>query len=211
MIKYPKIKTPFMRDENGTKKLITGIFQDEAVKYLKDCIWECTEKIDGTNIGVCWDGYNVYFQGRTESSVIPTDLLKALNRLFSGSVNEEIFEQKFGQTEVILFGEGYGGSIQKNKNYRETPSFILFDVYLPEKDLWLTRADIEDIAQALGIEVVPIVLERTLLEAVQYVTNNPKSTIADTDMEGLVCKPFVEMRDRQGNRIIVKVKTKDFV
>ena len=29
-------------------------------------------------------------------------------------VNEELFEQKFGEMQVILFGEGYGAKIRKS-------------------------------------------------------------------------------------------------
>ena len=45
---------------------------------------------------------------------------------------------------------------------------------------------------------------------VDYVKTKPKSTIGTANMEGLVCKPELDMLDRQGNRLIVKVKVKDF-
>ena len=50
----------------------------------------------------------------------------------------------------------------------------------------------------------------TLEEAVAFVKTKPKSTIGTANMEGLVCKPLVDMLDRRGRRIIVKVKAKDF-
>mgnify|MGYP000412235833 FL=1 len=71
MIEYLKIETPFNRDNDGTKKMIDGDFRNEAVEFLKDCHWIGTEKIDGTNIGVVWDGHHVSFQGRTERAEIP--------------------------------------------------------------------------------------------------------------------------------------------
>ena len=52
MIPYIKIDTPFERDNDGTKKLIDCKFRNETVEYLKDNKWLCSEKIDGTNIGV---------------------------------------------------------------------------------------------------------------------------------------------------------------
>lgn len=66
MVEYTKIETPFERDMDGSKKLIEGKYRNEAVYYLKDSQWICTEKIDGTNIGVLWDGHRVLYQGRTE-------------------------------------------------------------------------------------------------------------------------------------------------
>ena len=211
MVEYTKIETPYERDTTGSKKLIEGKFRNETVEYLKDSQWICTEKIDGTNIGVLWDGHRVSYQGRTEKAQIPAHLTNKLIELFGGDVNEELFEQKFGDMPVILFGEGYGVKIQNGGNYRPDVSFILFDVYLPEQNLWLKRDAIEDIAKAFNVDVVPIVMRGTIEEAVEFVKTKPKSTIGTANMEGLVCKPEVDLLDRQGNRIIVKIKVKDFV
>ena len=208
MKEYTKIETVFERDMEGTKKLIEGKYRNETVAYLKDNEWICTEKIDGTNIGVIWDGHKVSYQGRTERAQVPTHLMNRLIELFGGSINEELFEQKFGEMQVILFG--YGAKIQNGGKYRSDVSFILFDVYLPEQNLWLKRDAIEDIAKAFGIEAVPIVLKGTLQQAVDYVKSKPKSTIGEADMEGLVCRPAIDLLDRMGKRVIVKVKVADF-
>lgn len=211
MNKYTKIDTIFKRDENGTKKLIDGEFKDETVKYLANCEWICTEKIDGTNIGIVWDGHKVSFQGRTERANIPAHLVNKLTELFGGTVNEELFEQAFGEMEVVLFGEGYGYKIQKGGNYiKDDCSFILFDVYIPSQNLWLKRDAIEDIAKTFNIDCVPIILKGTLQDAVDFVKTKPKSTIGTANMEGLVCKPALDMLDRMGKRLIVKVKVCDF-
>lgn len=210
MVEYTKIETPFERDMDGSKKLIEGKYRNEAVYYLKDSQWICTEKIDGTNIGVLWDGHRVSYQGRTERAQIPAHLTNKLIELFGGDVNEELFEQKFGDMPVILFGEGYGVKIQNGGNYRPDVSFILFDVYLPEQNLWLKRDAIEDIAKAFNVDVVPIVMRGTIEEAVEFVKTKPKSTIGTANMEGLVCKPEVDLLDRMGRRVMVKIKVKDF-
>lgn len=82
MYKYTKIETVFKRDVEGTKKLIEGKYRDKTVEYLKDNLWIGTEKIDGTNIGVVWDGYNITFQGRTEKANIPPFLMEYLENTF---------------------------------------------------------------------------------------------------------------------------------
>ena len=211
MNEYTKIETIFGRDMDGSKKLIEGKFRNETVEFLKDNKWICTEKIDGTNIGIVWDGHKVSYQGRTERAQIPAHLMNKLIEMFGGETNEELFEQKFGEMPVVLFGEGYGAKIQKGGgNYHSDVSFILFDVYLPEQNLWLKRDALEDIAKTFGIDVVPVVLTGTLQEAVDFVKQKPKSTIGVADMEGLVCKPAVDMLDRMGRRVIVKVKVRDF-
>lgn len=211
MNEYTKIETIFERDMEGSKKLIEGKFRNETVEFLKDNQWICTEKVDGTNIGIVWDGHKVSYQGRTERAQIPAHLMNKLIEMFGGETNEELFEQKFGEMQVILFGEGYGAKIQKGGgNYRSDVSFILFDVYLPEQNLWLKRDALEDIAKTFGVDIVPIVLTGTLQKAVDFVKQKPKSTIGSADMEGLVCKPAVDMLDRMGRRVIVKVKVRDF-
>ena len=119
-----------------------------------------------------------------------------------------MFEQKFGETEVVLYGEGFGPKIQNGDAYREDVSFILFDVLVG--NVWLKRESVEDIARAFGIDVVPIVLTGTLSDAVAFVKTHPKSTMGTADMEGIVGRPMVELKDRMGKRLIVKVKVKDF-
>lgn len=209
MTEYHKIETLFERDINGTKKLIDGAFINEAVRYLANNDWFFTEKIDGINIRIHWDGHKVEFAGRTDKTQIPKPLMEYLTNTFGSIEAEEMFEQKFGETEVILFGEGYGPGIQKGGAYRSDVSFILFDVLIG--DTWLKRDSVEDIATALGIDIVPIVFVGDIKEAVDFVKTKPKSTIGTANMEGLVGRPVVEMKDRLGKRVIVKIKVCDFV
>lgn len=208
MTEYPKIETLFERETNGSKKLIEGQYRSPAVEYLANNTWSFTEKIDGTNIRVHWDGHTVEFAGRTDRAQIPKDLLDYLNNTFGTPEAEEMFEQKFGDTDVILFGEGYGPKIQKGSAYRDDVSFILFDVLIG--DFWLKRNDLEDIARTFDIDVVPVVFEGTIGEAVRFVKAKPKSTFGTANMEGLVGRPVVEMRDRMGKRVITKIKVCDF-
>ena len=208
MREYIKIETLFNRREDGSKKLIEGDFRNETVEFLKDLPWQFSEKIDGTNIQIRWDGHKVWYGGRTERASIPSHLMNKLIELFGSNDTEQLFEQKFGETEVILYGEGYGAKIQRGESYRKDVSFILFDVLIG--NIWLKRESVEDISRAFGIDVVPIVLIGTLQDAVDFVKTHPKSTIGTANMEGVVGRPMVELKDRTGKRVIVKVKVKDF-
>lgn len=209
MTEYHKIETLFERDTNGTKKLIEGVFRNDTVKYLANNDWYFTEKIDGTNIRIHWDGRKVEFAGRTDRAQIPKPLMEYLTNTFDSIEAEEMFEQKFGENDVILFGEGYGPGIQKGGAYRDDVSFILFDVQIG--DTWLKRDSVEDIATAFGIDIVPIVFVGDIKEAVDFVKTKPKSTIGTANMEGVVGRPVIEMKDRLGKRVIVKIKVCDFV
>ena len=208
MIEYNKIDTLYKRDMEGTKRLLEGEFRNPTVEFLKDNIWQFTEKVDGTNIRVYWDGHKVQFGGRTERAQIPAHLVNYLNDTFGTSEAEQIFEEKFGETEVILFGEGYGPKIQNGGLYRNDVSFILFDVLISGN--YQPRESIEDIAKAFGIDIVPIIFEGTIQEGVDFVKTHPKSTMGTAFMEGLVGRPKIEMRDRCGKRVIVKIKWEDF-
>lgn len=208
MKEYHKIDTLFERDMEGSKKLIEGKFRSSTVEFLKDNLWDFTEKIDGTNIRVVWDGHTVSFYGRTDKAQIPNHLMERLNSLFTTNEAEEIFEQKFGENFVMLFGEGYGAKIQNGGAYRSDVDFILFDVMVG--DIYLERQNVEDIAKAFGLDVVPIIFSGKLSDAVAYVKSKPDSTIGSAKMEGLVGRPKVEVKDRRGNRVIVKIKVCDF-
>ena len=208
MVEYNKIETLWKRDLEGTKKLIPGVYNNPTVEYLKDNIWQFTEKIDGTNVRVYWDGHKISFGGRTEDAQIPSHLVNVLNDMFLTDEVEQIFEQKFGEMPVMLFGEGYGPKIQKGGGkYRSDVSFILFDVLISGN--YQPRESVEDIAKAFGLDIVPIIMEGTIEEAVEFVKTKPMSTIGTAPMEGLVGRPKMELRDRAGKRVIVKIKVKD--
>ena len=210
MKEYHKIETLFKRDMEGNKKLIEGEFRNPLVEYLKDNKWIFTEKIDGTNVRVHWDGHNVVFGGRTDNAQMPSQLVQKLNSLFLGITNEQLFEQKFGVTPVTLYGEGYGGKIQGGGAYGAEQDFILFDVEVG--DIFLERENVEEIAKAFNLKVVPILITGTIQEAIDYVKTKPNSTITEEvkESEGLVGTPVVRVFDFRGSRIVVKVKVCDF-
>lgn len=208
MKEYNKIETVYKRDVNGSKKLIEGMYCNETVEFLSDNKWEFTEKIDGTNIRIHWDGHKITFGGRTDRAQIPAHLVNKLSEMFLNVETEELFEQKFGEREVILFGEGYGNKIQNGGAYRSDVGFILFDVMIG--DNYQSRESVEDVARCFNLEIVPIIVRGSIQEAVDFVKTKPNSTIGTAKMEELVGRPVVEMRDRCGKRIIIKIKVRDF-
>ena len=110
--------------------------------------------------------------GRTDRADIPKHLLARLTELFGTPEAEELFEQKFGESEMILFGEGFGEKIQSNGangNYINGVDFALFDVYCPGQDLWLTRDSVQDIATAFGLQVPDTIFEGTIDDAISFV------------------------------------------
>lgn len=210
MNQYHKIKTIWAREDVKPHNMIVGKYSEPEFELLKDCEWVATEKIDGTNIRIMWDGDKVSYGGKTDRAQIPTHLIKALMELFGGEANEQKFEEVFGEVPVCLYGEGYGVKIQKGGNYhKDKVSFVLFDIKVG--GWWLKREDVEDIAKKLGIDVVPIIKTGTLQELSDYTAKGFKSQWGDFICEGLVARPKVELKKRNGERVITKLKHKDFL
>jgi hypothetical protein len=74
----------------------------------------------------------------------------------------------------------------------------------------LKREDVAGIAEKLGLLAPVIVGYGTIDEAIQVVKSGFKSAFGTADAEGLVLRPTVELLSRGGERIITKVKARDF-
>ena len=213
MITYHKIQSVFFRNpEDKFKTLLIGQFAKPEFKYLAFNEWAWTEKVDGTNIRIQYDGADksLNFNGKKDTSQMPSTLFKHLKDRFLPQTEKFMDTFSDESVKVCLYGEGYGPKIQKGGgNYRKDQNFVLFDVRI--NDWWLKREDIEEMGKIFDIDVVPIIGQGTLWEAVEYVKNGFNSQWGDFIAEGIVARPLVEMRSRNGDRIITKIKYKDFV
>lgn len=215
MHEYHKIPSIWKRSEERPHPVLHGEFNRPEFAYLYDALWVFTEKIDGTNIRVMWDGHEVTFGGRTDRAQIPAPLVNRLNELFGGDAGEQIFEQNFGDAPVTLFGEGYGKGIQKGGGdyLPDGVDFILFDVQVG--DWLLKREDVERVAGYFDIKVVPVYSTTTL--RIMHEDMKVKITkgvgflshIKDGEAEGVVGTPLVPLYNRKGERVIVKLKVSD--
>ena len=89
-------------------------------------------------------------------------------------------------------------------------NFVLFDVQIGH--FWLSRANVENIADKLQIDVAPMCGSMTLYEAIDIVRGR-KLTSPWPGIEipeGLVLTPPVNLFDSWGSRIITKIKDCDF-
>jgi len=209
---YQKIGNVFKFDE----KFRTVVGLNEPYETLKNIIWQGTEKIDGTNIRIHWDGHDIEIAGHTNKAQIPPKLLEYLNNLFLTPEMEYVFEQIFGESEVYIFGEGFGAGIQKaGGDYVENGtdvSFIVFDVNIGGFDL--DRANTTDVANKLGLPSVPVCFEGTLDEAKTWVAEHHMSTLngGKHEMEGLVLVPRdIQLYDKKHHLIKCKCKYRDMV
>lgn len=205
MLEYHKIQTLWLRDPaTKMKTLLEGQWATQEFEILADCPWEATEKVDGTNIRIHWDGGAARFGGKTDRAQIPAELFARLKDVFREDKCKDVFTGP-----ITLYGEGYGKGIQKaGEGYLGHQNIILFDA--TAGGVWLERAGVERIADSFGISPVPFVGWMTLNHAVDYVCAGFPSMLADCPAEGLVLRPACGLLDRQGKRIITKIKCKDF-
>jgi len=215
---YHKINSIFKRDMEGSKKLIEGVYSVPEFEYLKDNMWRFDEKLDGTNVRVniytCPLIQDVEFKGRTDKAQMPLILLERLKELFPKEKVFSVFELSEDKPDVTLYGEGISHKIQSGGKYFKEGKgidFVLFDIRIGS--WWLKREDTEELAEQLGIRVAPIVGYGTLKDGVELIKSKTlNSQLGNKDFlaEGIVVKPKVDLRARSGQRIITKIKHRDF-
>lgn len=256
---YQKINTLFKRDVNNIIMPYED-FVDPAFEWLKDCKFECSEKVDGTNVrfevlsmpkyendelvGV---SFSVEYKGKTDNAVIPKmleDFMKTTytpDVIFNGlGIKEFIPVSEFVEhnwlaldeksKEAIpdinrvpkmytIYGEGYGVKIQAcgSQYLKDSNKVIGFDVKVTSNngdELYLLNKNRDEIMNKMGMPIVPTIGYFTIQEAIDYVKRGFVSHVAENNKafiaEGLVCKSPVGLKNRQGQRIIFKVKTCDW-
>lgn len=205
MSEYHKINTIYKRDP-ASKAILDGEWSLPEFEFLVGNQWVFTEKVDGTNIRIVINGGRVSFAGRTDDAQLPPRLLARLGERFGATSDRlcEVFPDG-----AVMYGEGYGAKIQKvGHNYRADQDFVLFDVRVGS--WWLQRSDVEDVAHKLGVDVVPVIGRGTLHDAINLARTGIMSTWGDFEAEGIVARPSVELMTRAGNRVIAKIKCRDF-
>lgn len=211
-VEYPKIETLY--DRNDKFKVIEGKLRLDEFSLVER--WLVTEKIDGTNVRIefmsAGPETNVVYKGRTDNAQMPPALLDAL----LADVGWEVIPQAFDVgVSGVLYGEGYGPKIQSGGYYRpDSPGFRLFDVRVG--DWWLNWPDIEDIANKLGVQTVPVLARDVSLETAANLAVYPSATAAldggdsARQHEGIVCRTDPLLLTRSSSRLMWKLKGKDF-
>ena len=197
------------------------------IEVTKVPVWD--DGIEGRTInGV---EFKVRIAGKTDNAQIPKNLLKHMQEKYPNEkvlaalglkefipVEEWENEHNWLTYEQIpniytIYGEGYGEGIQSGGWYiKGGNEFIVFDVKV--NDIYLKTDARDEIATKLGAPIVPFIGYFTLDEAIAYVRKGFRSRVAqNTDAkmaEGLVLRTDLGLRNRMGNRLIVKIKYEDF-
>lgn len=210
MKEYSKIETLYNRNERF--KVMPDALRLEEFGNIK--LWSVYEKIDGTNIRVHLtpDG-SIQFGGRTDNAQIPAFLVQYLRETFTDEKVRAAFEPDVTAT---LYGEGYGAKIQNGGEYRSGVAFRLFDVLVGS--WWLEPDAILDVAEKLSVATAPYlgVIEALPRSASDLAAILGESIVAQEDggtgvrPEGIVARTVPALFTRKGERLMWKLKFKDF-
>jgi ATP-dependent RNA circularization protein (DNA/RNA ligase family) len=211
MSEYPKIETLFNRGDDF--KVITDALRKEEFSLINR--WHLTEKVDGTNIRLIVKPNEITVGGRTANAQIHAGLLTACMNLFDGITDwyDAHFDEN-DDVECVLYGEGYGPKIQSGGGYRADQGFRLFDVTIGGK--FLDWPKVEEVAHEAGLQTVPFLGYINRNAVVDFVSDLNESITAKLDggtgvvPEGVVARTVPYLYDWRGDRIMWKLKKKDF-
>lgn len=208
---YQKIVSPWKRTDPKSKTVNTEVFSDEYIEMLKDIKWIGTEKIDGENLNFYYDGNHVSYFGHTDKSVFTNEEKSWLDSLITPEF-ESIFEQVFGDKEAMVHGELLGPKIQSNLYDVDDFKFYVFDIYNKTDGVFWKQESVDFYAKQFGFERAPNVASGTLDEIAEIVKSAPASKVnPKMEMEGIVIRPFRELKNGKNERIIYKVKVADLL
>lgn len=199
------------------------------IEVIKVPVWD--GGIDASTININGVEFKVHIAGKTDNAQIPKNLLKHMQEKYPDEkilaalglkkfipVEEWENEHNWLTYEQIpniytIYGEGYGEGIQSGGWYiKGGNEFIVFDVKV--NDIYLKTDARDEIATKLGAPIVPLIGYFTLDEAIDFVRKGFRSVVAENPeekmAEGLVLRTDLGLRNRMGNRLIVKVKYEDF-
>lgn len=186
---------------------ISNLYKNTEILLFKEVY--ALEKIHGTSSHIKWkDNKVIFFSGGEKHD--------RFIELFDEKFLEEKFKELFGDLNVTIFGEAYGGKQQgMSHTYGKELKFIVFDVKVG--DNWLDVPNAEDVAKKFNLEFVDYVKIPTDLELINQERDKPSTQAIkngcgnDKLREGVVLRPLIEVRKNNGERIIVKHKRDEFM
>lgn len=226
---YPKITSPFKRTDNKSKTVNTSVWFDDYAKFFGESglVFYATEKVDGTNLNIVYDGNHISYTGHTDKTVWNPEVEEWIKSKFQTPEFEQMCEQRFGENEIKLCGELIGPKIQNNFYKLEDYKFILFDIHNDTSNTWWNREFVEEATKELNLDIVPLIgingetnftdlsveSKNTLIGWKNYLKfKDFNSKInKDIEIEGFVVRPLMEILKANGERVIYKIKIKDIL
>jgi len=176
--------------------------------------WEVTEKIDGTNIRIGWDGKEtVTFTGReNKNSRLPGPETGVPQLLESTFTVDRFLAGEHPHQPMVIFCEAFGPKIGKYGHlYGDQPALAVLDVLAGS--WWLQRDTMTNVAAMFGLQLPPLLdAKASLAEASDLVQSGLRSQFGREEFwaEGIVARPALGVLDRSGRPIRVKIKNDYF-
>jgi hypothetical protein len=210
---YVKINTMWEREER-TGIITPGIWATAEITYLKDLLWRWSEKVNGMNLRLHFNGTRLTIGGRTDDAMLPAPLVAWIGEhLGAPELWRETFRTGMGPADVTVYGEGYGAGVHGGGKYRPDLAVIVFDVLVVSETgrWWLQPDDVADVAAKLGLETAPDLGTMTLPEAWSVIQEGRlDSAWPGVRAEGMVGRPLVPLFTRKGELVMVKIKQDDW-
>jgi len=212
--KYDKFSSPFKKDERF-------INTEELSQKLPDGSWIITEKIDGTNIRIILTKPDD--EGNREVHIGSRKLI--LNKSDKGSkvyldcieeINLNKIQEYFKDVDstVIIYGEGYGAGVQKGGIYSSKKNFRVFDIRIGKA--YQDFSYVKKVCIDNQLNLVPVIDEKEFLTYEECITRLKQTSHTYIKEgtggrpEGFVYKFEPVLLNKYGERLIFKVKYKDF-
>lgn len=188
---------------------------DRTINYYREqglttkTNWYATEKVHGTNFSFISDGNTVIHAQR--SGITEGSFMNHLQ--FCSEMDKKVLSlAKHLGEPVQVVTEYYGkGIISKAAiPYRndDVKAFVAYDVYLPNKGVYMSYPDNFDLLHKFDIPTTAVIAEGTFEDLLKIDTHYhsmlAKENGVETYAEGVVLKPFEDLRLETGDRVILK-------
>jgi Rnl2 family RNA ligase len=177
-------------------------------------LWMATEKLHGANFSFWCDGTEVKFASRSQFVDGTFYNCEAVINKYQYQVMQLWLNESCGddRTLLIVYGELFGGNIQKEVKYGEK-DFRAFDVVVNGTPI--SKSFAQQACLEVGVPFVPVFHVGTFAECLAL-PNTFKSTLTpegyegENNAEGLVIEPVEPAWFNNGSRIYFKNKTESF-
>lgn len=212
MDKYHKIHAPFKRNDAGKRQ--KGTWARPEFSTLYNIPWHAWEKLDGMNIRIIHEGGDIRYAGRTDNAQLQPGLIQHLDDVWRDAAS--FLAGAMGTDHFTLFGEGIGPKIQSGGLYGKAPQFIPFDLQFHDGG-WCDRFELNRLidevcnlpfAAYLGCQTLQVWEE--FCEEKRYLRSMVPGANLGCPSEGYIAIPESNLLDSRGNRIITKIKFKDY-
>lgn len=181
---------------------IGNLYKDQDILAFKKCY--ALEKIHGSSAWISLkQGGELEFYAGGESDVNFRALFDYPSLLSH--------MQSLGSEEAVIYGEVYGGSIQRmSQTYGDRMYFTAFDVKIG--GLFLAVPQMAELLTSFGLDVVPYELIDTEMSAIDAQRDAPsvvsvrRGVVGPKQREGVVLRPPFEVTKNNGERVIAKHK-----